>query len=390
MNTTINDNLSINQIIDFLKRESWRPLETVENSNTFAFETPEEFSVLGRVFLPHDTLLQCKESEEYRDLISDSLKNLSIVYRVPVETMIERIKNYKTFTDSLLLRLNPEKEVHSLSLSAIQSVIENLGDFLGYAVCAEEEQEPRLFYARMLQRGVSFKNECRFGHTFQGSFGLKITCPFSNHQISIIDPSNNYSCIRKELPLARRALERAILGLVKVHEATLENSHKIIVDTYKTGMNANMCGALEDILLQDEIPELSWNFELDQALPVMPEIRPFAFRSLSVKKDSITIISKARKEMTPSPIIETVKISGHVIELRAKNPKDKNETRIIKIETNDEQLSAPRKIYLELPPDDYATALRAHEAHKPVLVSGELEPIGRSFWLKVDSPIKML
>ena len=390
MNTTNFANLSIEQIIDFLERESWKQLKTDKCFNLHAFETPDGFRTLGRIFLPHETLVQDKESQEYRKTIYDSLESLSIAYDVPIETMIVRIQNFNTFTDSLFLRLNPEKEINSLSLSTIQSAVDNIADFLGYAACAEEETEPRRYYPRMLHRGVTFKNQCRFGHTFQGSFGLKITCSLSSHQMPLRDPISDCEYIRKDLPIGRRVLERAIFGLVKVQEATFENSHQIIVDTYKTGMNANMCGALEDMLLQEEIPEISWNFELDQALPIMPEIRSFALYSLSVKKDSVQVISEARKKMTPEPNTMKVEVSGHVIELRAKNPKDKDETRVIKIETNDEQFSVPRKIYLELSPDDYATALKAHGTHKPVLASGILEPIGRSFRLKVDSAIKML
>ena len=127
----------------------------------------------------------------------------------------------------------------SLPLEIAAESISNLKEFIGYAAYTHSNPQP--FFDKAGAISAEFAKHCLFGHTFQGSFGLTIECPFP------VVPVLPMEGIEPVVPIERQVFERVANGLVILRESVAKESIDPLLAGYLTGFSANMCRKLAEI-----------------------------------------------------------------------------------------------------------------------------------------------
>lgn len=384
------DTVSLDKIKTFLESSSWKLITPKKDSNQYCFESKLETSKGYRIFIPYKLSEEFIKTDRYYFFMNNIIDNLSDAYHFTPQKIIELLNNYKMCRDSIMIRIVPDQDASSVTLLTLLSVMDNWTDLLAFSATSElgflNEDGPQSYYKRVSSEGVKFSNKCRFGHTFEGSFGLRIISHFPCYTQKLLseeDPKD-----RQHAPLQRRSIERIARGLFDVSEAINIKSSAPIVDNYVNAMNANMCGALEAITMEESILNLGVDFAFDTNYPLQKDVKIMATETaLSASEENVCLLKAAREKMTPVSEKVTSTIQGYVTELKAKDATDFTKPRTIKIES--EMQEGPRSVYVEVAPEDYAIATQANRDHDMVTISGCIIPIGRSWRLTEYNDFKL-
>lgn len=302
--------------------------------------------------------------------IFEAIRLLSVIENHSIQEIIAKIKNRNK--DIFLLKLNiPPGHDESLPLDKTVRILNNIKQLLGYA--ASTETNPVPYFNRSLSIGTEFVDNCRFGHTFQGSFGFSIESPIDlNPQISLPDTG-----VTTPVPFERRVIERTIRGLSYTQDAVLEGKPEQVAIQYNKGLNANMCETVVDIL--KDAGEISTEYSViwSPEWPVSDDLK-----SISILLDhrASSYLESAARSMRSSIESQKVTIQGLITQLRIDlSGTDEDETD----EEGDRYIvvkdKSRRNVHVYLDNDTYRSACDAHRDDKEIKITGILEKQGR-FW----------
>ena len=244
------------------------------------------------------------------------------------------------------------------------------------AASATVEINPRQHFFRVRKEELVYANQCRFGHTFRGSFGFTIESPFSD---SIED---DLSRVRPSLPFARRVVQRLANGFTTIEEATRKEDSNIIISRYETGLNANMCDDLVSLFDVADKTEIIFSFTWSPQLEVPDTLREHLRFSIDAKAVEILKEAGSRLRIFEKQMPKTV--TGLVIRLRSEQkPSDSSifsEDRDVVIRWVSAEFGR-LNVHVALSSHDYLLAVTAHHDGEVVSVSGLLEKVGRKWVL---------
>lgn len=222
-----------NRLSAFLSRKGWQRLNH-PNTKLIVFEG--ESLVIGQavtVVFPSDSTFT-----DYYSRLNDTLRLLSKHLNIPFSKVIDCISHWNR--DVMRIRIQAEvDEDQLLSFSNAADIINKYREFVAFAACTEAE--PKRFYGRISKTGKEFADNCKFGHTFVGSFGITIESPIP------LDPQLPLPNFPVSRPFHRAVTERIATGYINLNDAVLREDPSIIVKNHRNGFSGNMCEILTDI-----------------------------------------------------------------------------------------------------------------------------------------------
>lgn len=360
------DTLTPAQVSSYLRRKGWQK-EEYPNPDLLVFVSPREEGI--SLVLPSRS-----DFADYPAKLRDCLRTLSFAYETEIPSLAHHIAHWDR--DVLKIRLEPHLGGEQLlPLDYASKMIAKYRDFVAFA--AATEADPRRFFANLTGSGREFVEQCMFGHTFVGSFGLTIECPLD------IVPELPMPDAPQPRPFRRAVTERIATGYRDIVRATEADDPDLVVRNHSAGFSGNMCDILSDICEISEGRAVSnriiWCPELSPPQHLLAAEKPIA---LNQKSHRILKAAAAALQTVDEPD-EDKTIVGRVTRLRSEKPPVASEefeisSRIIVVLWEIEK-SQPLHVHIELPLAQYREACDAHKNGRKIRVMGKPKKTGK-FW----------
>jgi hypothetical protein len=238
--------------------------------------------------------------------------------------------------------------------------------------------------ARKPQELTEFLRTVRIGPATEGSYTLTVHTPVP--PLLALQPSlfEGEEDVPVDLPLGRQVSLRMYTAIRAAHEAAqaaLLTSDGLtpFTDAVSEGLSANLCEALVGLG-----GETGHSFEVSLALAAVRaesgQLAPVRFR-----RDHLPVLKEAAVELRARTPEEDVMIVGEVVRLHRETAGSGEITLVGRVD-DQEPL---RRIWLDLPGDDYPAAVRAHQQMLEVGVSGNLVRRGTRYVLTNPSGFRI-
>lgn len=310
-----------------------------------------------------------------------AIKTLSDYYDKPADSIAKRVSNL--LSDRISGRI-PNEFVRndSIPLETASEYVTQMRKFLSSTATTELSGER--FFQRTLKEAKEYADECRFGHTFKGSFGFVIRSPVTPNDSPTFDE------MEEKIPLGRRVIERVALGFEAVQRATkAEDVSKISSDS--DALSANMCDALADIFDKTEISK--FNFEIDYSPEWKRHQSVGTPRKFKLEKRSVDLLRSASKTLKVPPREREIQIVGLIRRMSTdaipSNVDDGVSEREIEINWASSEKEVV-KVKVKISPDDYLKAVDAHKQGQAVSIVGKLPTEGKTRTLNEASSLTVV
>ena len=156
--------------------------------------------------------------------ITEALRTLSQIGDHDVATVAALIR---TVAIDVLRSTVPDALVRNeaIHLDVAESFVRSIKHLLSASATTELSPEP--FFGRIKKEAKDFADECRFGHTFRGSFGFTIETPV------LPNKSPTLEIVEQTPPFERRVMQRIARGLKTVQTAMTEQDSGSIANHFR-------------------------------------------------------------------------------------------------------------------------------------------------------------
>lgn len=357
-----------NQLASFLKRKGWRQKDY--HNDKFMLFTGNSLYISEAVNI---VLPARNDYVDYVARLGDAIRTLSQHFRLDQSEVIRQIIQW----DRDIIRIpigSKNQNDQLLPLNLATETITKYRDFIAFA--AFTETNPRRFYSKIGKSGRDFADNCRFGHTFVGSFGITIECPLPLDSDQIPLPE-----IPQIKPFPRAVMERIATGYLDLNTAVAKEDPGIIVKNHRSGFSGNMCEILSDIYEMMDGRKLKQVITWASELPPQDRLRSI---STELTRTSYEILSSASAELqTVDEPEEDKEVTGRITQLRSQVPPLETRefakaTRTIVVSWEMET-GTVLNIHIELPLNTYREACDAHKNGRFIKVIGKPLKHGK-FW----------
>jgi len=297
------------------------------------------------------------------------------------ELTIERIHNVDR--DVLSVRNIDERSKSSISIRLAAKQVGRLQTLIKQASNSEKDASP--YYGANYHNSLAERmvNEFQFGHTQDKSFGLTIKTPalvqpIEYRQLPIQFPESAIEPVETLAPVSRRIVERIIRGLVATKNAVKQESVDQLTHSYESGFNSNMCKAVVEISRNKEASveySVLWSPKITPANDIA-DVKPILLLGTDY-----AYLEKAADEMKTLQPDDTYRVRGTIDGLTSPDDPHKfgvGQSIVVKWENDEGRIL---KVIIDLNPQEYLDAIRAHEQYQPIEVTGELKLIGSKWRL---------
>jgi len=361
MNSPILKTINLENLNSFLSMKGWSRGSPVYLEKNIIYTSPK--NSLGEtieIIVPKVTSFL-----DYNSRLADVINTLSFYYDQDSSDIIRSLSS--CFTDIFRARIIDTGIFdNSLPIDEVYREIGGIRSLFLYG--ASSEVAPSRHFDTPLSRSQKFIENCRFGHTFKGSFGFTVELP-------IIKPHEDRELF--DLPFERKVNERIARGLQLITQSVKHDNADILVDAYNTAFNSKMCDAILNISNQTtKSVELAFNWAKE--INLSDDIR--SFNSITLNEAHYDVISYASSKLKEVPPEDKV-ITGKIINLHCNNnPVDESITKSIIIKYIDES-SSKLDVKAVLNSHDYKLACKAHIEGIELTVKGKLERTGGQWTL---------
>lgn len=306
-------------------------------------------------------------------MIWNALKQVVELGDGDMESISYQVSNWSN--DVLKIRIfDATRDINSLSLNAAAEIIYKVKLFFGYS--AHNQIDPKPFFERAGGTAGEFTSKCRFGHTFEGSFGLRVECPFE-YDSPLLPMEDN----PPDLPFERQVMERIAVGLNHLRAASTEDRLDPLITGYDQGFNANTLRVLAETYERLDGARMEFDLIWGGQLPSDQENEwtPYVFEGRSFELSRRAAEELERVVDEPERIVE-----GHVTLLRSDQPPGEDEQfqfeHLITMYWERER-NLRVKIRVPLTPVNYKAACDAHRDGRKVRIHGFPRKQGKSWTL---------
>jgi len=351
--------LDIEDITPYLKENGWR-LKQREPYFVFEGKNDDDGNPI-QIVLPRG-----KDPEDIHRRIAETISLLSAIENRSPYEVIRAINGINK--DIVFFK----PKTHKISLEKAKSYINKIRQYYNYG--ASVEAEPSQTFIKSTKKGREFvEQNCFFGHTFKGSFGFTIETTLLPRSQITLDGKKKEEQVP---PFERRVIERLVRGIKYANESVMVGNPDVIVANYKTGLNANMCDALSDLI--EEFKDLETEFYVSWSPSYEPDEKLRGTRVVLSSKTQ-NYLKAASKSLSGASESENITLSGKIIELKRPHYDDDNEL------PDDQNHIVIRDDYgknvtVLLTESDYKDACNAHRDKATVSIQGTLEKEGK-FWV---------
>jgi len=232
------------------------------------------------------------------------------------------------------------------------------------AASATTEITPDLYFFRVKKEASQYAENCRFGHTFKGSFGFTIESPVTPN----VEPV--FPGMEQMPPFARRVIQRLARGIKVIQEAVETQDPAVAVRGFQTGFSANMCEEFANLVQYTAPSGMGFGFLLSPEWPA-PQLG-----ELWVGPQHVEMSQVAAKSMREQAPMQPLEIYGRIIRLQNEaDPQDlldqTHEREIVICWKSDE--FGDTSVRLSLGPADHLAAVEAHLRGRTAHATGRLE-----------------
>ena len=304
------------------------------------------------------------------DFVPRLIEAAGVIGKV-LETNVEAILNLMQWVGADVLRarlLSVVVERRSLPLDTAQTIVGGLKDLVAYGASGELTLLP--FFGKPTKAASRHVHHCRFGHTFDGSFGFTIESPLIPTVQKALTPE-------APPPFERRVVERIFSGLRSAQEAVEQRRIDPLVRHYETGLNANMCDALID--MRNKISDLQVEYAVDWSPKLQEPSAGGGSLKVNIGPEAYEYLQEAARALRSVEPPRPAAIEGRVVMLQSDSPPWEDEPsspHTILVAWID-PVGKPIRTRVVLQPRDYLLACDAHKNGAMISVQGTLEKRGR-------------
>lgn len=242
------------------------------------------------------------------------------------------------------------------------------------AASATTEIVPDVYFLRVKKEATVYAEQCRFGHTFKGSFGFTIESPIAPNTAPA------FPGVEQMPPFERRVIQRLAQGIGMIQDAVKAEDPAIVIGGFQAGFSANMCEEFATLIEQTAPTGLAFAFAFSPEWPA-PEVG-----EIRVGPQHVEMSRVAAKRMREQPTSTPLEVSGRVVRLQNEaDPTDlldETHEREIVVHWKSEDYG-DMHVKLFLAPNEYLIAADAHMRGRSIRIKGRLEKRGRR-WVLLD------
>lgn len=303
MKMTFTASVGLDDLRKYLLTHGWAQASHSNNRILLFATKPDETGDFASVALPAST-----DFSDAANLIDEELRVVAEHEKLSIQKMVDRVHCWDR--DIMRARISPFRgHEYSLPLTIASEMIAGLREFIGYAAYTQSNPQP--FFDKAGAVSASFTKHCRFGHTFEGSFGLTVECP-----VPVI-PELPMPGTQPPVPFERQVFERVATGLTILRASVESNSLDPMIEGYRTGFSANMCRAIAEIFHDADGRrveyDISWSPELKSSHD--GKWTPFLFEGRAYE-----LSRAAASELEKVEIYQDSVIEGPIIVLKSDTP----------------------------------------------------------------------
>ena len=163
--------------------------------------------------------------------------------------------------DIVRSRIHDELVINdTIQLESARSYINGMTDLL--AATATTEMRPLPFFGRQYKEATEYSDNCRFGHTYRGSFGFTIESPLvPNTQQLLIE-------IEPPPPFERRVVQRLATGIQQMCRAVDSEDPSPLLEAYREGFSANGLDRFANLVQSTAYSGMTFAFSFSPEWPV--------------------------------------------------------------------------------------------------------------------------
>lgn len=249
------DRIDMQMLCQYLIKRNWQPLSDLVGGKVKQFIYPDSEDV---IYIP-----LFKDFSDYYDVITESLKILSVVEKSSVQAVYNNLVN----PSSDLLRWRIADDITSrgeISFNAMQANIDYIKELLS-ATCVDILTPVTYHKKVQTQAVVKQMDTYRFGQTEIGSYILNIICPLGYYQHTLFDPT------AEELPLSRKINLRIFENIDVIQQSIKENSSLVDEKVAAGNISVNFLNALTRLYEENNNADVnisaSWNVDVPNLIP---------------------------------------------------------------------------------------------------------------------------
>jgi hypothetical protein len=245
------------------------------------------------------------------------------------------------------------------------------------AANATTEIVPTPSFQRLLKQATDYADNCRFAHTFRGSFGFTIESPLQAND----EPT--LAVVPEQVPFERRVIERFARGVQAVCRAVDADDTTPITDGVATGFSANSCEQFANLIEDTSPGGMHIAFVFSSEWRTSSELdKPLKFE---VGLRHIEVTRAAAKTLREKPVVRPETITGLIVDLHSRHDPlglfgGSRANQNIVVAWRPEGVGEIQ-VFVPLSQTDYLMAVNAHHDGLPVTISGLLEQQGPRTWV---------
>jgi len=325
------------------------------------------------LIVPKDT-----RTADFARRLKGAIQTLSQLEERPPDEIVASIRaiGYDVVRSSIPDELVLEDTIY---LESARSYVNGMKDLL--AATATTELRPQPFFGRASKEATEYSEQCRFGHTYRGSFGFTIESPLTPEK------TESLPGIDSPLPFERRVVQRLALGMQHVCESVERESVKPLVEGFRDGFGANGCDRFASLVRSTAYSGMSFGFIFSPEWKLPERLR--AGLQFTVGPRHVEMARAAADALRGESLEMRADVSGQVVRLQ--NEADPSDLSAIMGEGEISILYSSEfgdiHVRVTLTPPDYLKAVEAHSLGRAVRVSGTLVHRGRYWYLNNPSPL---
>jgi hypothetical protein len=264
----------------------------------------------------------------------------------------------------------------TIDLKTASSFIHDMRGFLASSATVEDTGDRKV--TRNPKASLDYANTCRFGHTFKGSFGFTIDSPLiQNDEPTMPLPGMP----EPEPPQGRKVLQRINRSFRDLAKAKQSQSLVPLIEE-NSSISVKMCDDLVTMLQSASLSKIMFSFDFS------PEWKDdlSSDQTFDLGVGDINFLQDASTKLKGTIQPKLTTIFGYVDKLKAsqKHGDIFNDAARRQITVYWDSPDHGRVgITLQLAPEEYKEALKAHSETKPYFAAGVLHKNGNS-WVLLD------
>jgi hypothetical protein len=369
MMTAVNriEQVPLGSLMRYLTVSRWRRRTLPSGIVVFAMG-PENDDI--EIVLPATT-----NARDLHERLANAVTTLSALERRSFDEVIAEIR---AIGYDLVLPSLPDSAIRedTITLGTAEQFIQHLKRILAASAHGELHVGP--YFLRVDGNAKDFAENCRFGHTFRGSFGFTVESPVGPHTSELAVEEVSVP------PLQRRAIRRLARGLRIIEAAIGGEDPSEIVKGYQSGLNANACDELADLLEMPQVGQVKFDIVFSPEWGFPPDLGRAPQANIHQAIGS-RVIRDAAKALRVVHYDRMRTIVGMVRTLHS----DENPSNLFEISGSQDivvewlsQEFGRKNIQISLGPEEYLEAVEAHKSGRQISVDGELEQDSRPWRLE--------